>query len=150
MNNLKPIETVYKGYRFRSRLEARWAVFLDAVGARWEYEAQGFQLPSGCYLPDFWLPEERAFIEIKPGLCPPDSVFPRELQLAGELMVASGCSVYIFYGDPMDALAPGYPGISGYRRHEDEDGLTFLYLRDTDFAATKARQVRFEHGESPA
>lgn len=23
-NNIKPIETRYKGYRFRSRLEARW------------------------------------------------------------------------------------------------------------------------------
>ena len=26
----KAIETLYKGYRFRSRLEARWAVFFDA------------------------------------------------------------------------------------------------------------------------
>ena len=26
------IETEYCGYRFRSRLEARWAVFLDALG----------------------------------------------------------------------------------------------------------------------
>lgn len=25
--NIKAIETEYKGYRFRSRLEARWAVF---------------------------------------------------------------------------------------------------------------------------
>lgn len=24
---IKPIETVYNGYRFRSRLEARWARF---------------------------------------------------------------------------------------------------------------------------
>ena len=28
---LKPIDTEYKGYRFRSRLEARWAVFFDAM-----------------------------------------------------------------------------------------------------------------------
>ena len=28
---IKPIETHYKGYRFRSRLEARWAVFFDAA-----------------------------------------------------------------------------------------------------------------------
>lgn len=26
-NSIKPIETIYNGYHFRSRLEARWAVF---------------------------------------------------------------------------------------------------------------------------
>lgn len=38
---ITPIETIYKGYRFRSRLEARWAVFMDACGADWEYEPEG-------------------------------------------------------------------------------------------------------------
>lgn len=55
-NNIKPIETIYKGYRFRSRLEARWAVFFDACGVEWEYEPEGFDLGDGiCYLPDFLL-----------------------------------------------------------------------------------------------
>ena len=49
----RAIETRYKGYRFRSRLEARWAVFFDALGLKWEYESEGFELPSGRYLPDF-------------------------------------------------------------------------------------------------
>ena len=54
MKDFKAIETIYKGYRFRSRLEARWAVFLDALGVEWEYEPEGFELPSGRrYLPDF-------------------------------------------------------------------------------------------------
>lgn len=35
-HRIKPIETKYKGYRFRSRLEARWAVFFDALGISWE------------------------------------------------------------------------------------------------------------------
>ena len=53
---IKPIETEYKGYRFRSRLEARWAVFFDAIGAEWEYEPDGFILSDGTkYLPDFLL-----------------------------------------------------------------------------------------------
>lgn len=56
MSEIKPIETVYKGYRFRSRLEARWAVFFDALGIEWEYEPEGFVLPNGMkYLPDFRL-----------------------------------------------------------------------------------------------
>lgn len=52
--NIKPIETIYNGYRFRSRLEARWAIFFDALGIEYEYEPEGFVLTSGkCYLPDF-------------------------------------------------------------------------------------------------
>ncbi len=61
------IETHYAGYRFRSRLEARWAVFFDALGIAWQYEPQGFDssenwaLCGGLerpvqYLPDFFLP----------------------------------------------------------------------------------------------
>lgn len=51
---IKPIETIYNGYRFRSRLEARWAVFFDAIDADWEYEPEGFVLENGMYyLPDF-------------------------------------------------------------------------------------------------
>lgn len=52
----RAIETVYAGHRFRSRLEARWAVFFDTLNIPWEYEPEGFELPSGRYLPDFWLP----------------------------------------------------------------------------------------------
>lgn len=65
---MKAIETYYNGYRFRSRLEARWAVFFDALGAEWEYEIEGYDLDAlGYYLPDFWLPEWNCFAEVKPG-----------------------------------------------------------------------------------
>lgn len=57
-NEIKPIETVYKGHKFRSRLEARWAVFFDAAGIKYEYETEGYELENGLrYLPDFYLPE---------------------------------------------------------------------------------------------
>ena len=53
---MKIIETSYKGYKFRSRLEARWAVFFDTCGVKWEYEPEGFDLGNGIwYLPDFLL-----------------------------------------------------------------------------------------------
>jgi hypothetical protein len=69
---IKPIETKYRGYRFRSRLEARWAVFLDAVGLEWVYEKEGFRLPSGrWYLPDFYIPSLDLWIEVKPELASP-------------------------------------------------------------------------------
>lgn len=66
---IKAIETSYAGCRFRSRLEARWAVFFDRMGIRWDYETQGYMVgPEGCdrpYLPDFWLPVERLWVEVK-------------------------------------------------------------------------------------
>lgn len=52
---IKAIETSYKGRLFRSRLEARWAVFFDAVGILWEYENEGYETPAGKYLPDFYI-----------------------------------------------------------------------------------------------
>lgn len=63
---IKAIETVYRGYRFRSRLEARWAVVFDALGIRWQYEHEGYKLPSGKrYLPDFYLPDVDVLVEVK-------------------------------------------------------------------------------------
>lgn len=64
---IKPIETVYSGYRFRSRLEARWAVFFDYAGIDYQYEPEGYVLDDGTmYLPDFYLPDFDLFVEIKP------------------------------------------------------------------------------------
>lgn len=50
---IKPIETRAYGHRFRSRLEARWAVFFETLGVQWEYEPEGFDLDGELYLPDF-------------------------------------------------------------------------------------------------
>lgn len=65
--DIKPIETEYNGYKFRSRLEARWAVFFDKAGIRYEYEPEGFETEDGTrYLPDFYLPDEDMYVEVKP------------------------------------------------------------------------------------
>ncbi|WP_155988098.1 hypothetical protein [Thioalkalivibrio sp. ALE30] len=61
---IKAIETRYKGHRFRSRLEARWAVFFDASGIKWIYEKEGFSVNGKPYLPDFYLPEF-GYFEVK-------------------------------------------------------------------------------------
>jgi hypothetical protein len=66
-NKIHAIETEYAGCRFRSRLEARWAVFFDRLNIRWQYEPEGFETPDGRYLPDFYLPERERWIEIKGG-----------------------------------------------------------------------------------
>src|SRR5690606_198793 len=94
-SDLRPIETEYAGHRFRSRIEARWAVFFDTLDIEWAFESQGFDLPSGRYLPDFWLPEIRGGIwyEVK-GKEPTDE----EQNLAWELAAASGSEVVIASG----------------------------------------------------
>jgi hypothetical protein len=66
---IKAIETRAYGCRFRSRLEARWAVFFDNLGLRWEYEPEGFDIDGQAYLPDFrvWTPQgEPIWYEVKP------------------------------------------------------------------------------------
>ena len=54
-NDIKAIETEYDGHRFRSRLEARWAVFFNAIGLTYEYEIEGFEMDGTRYLPAFYI-----------------------------------------------------------------------------------------------
>lgn len=65
MTTIQAIETEYNGYRFRSRLEARWAVFFDACGIEYQYEIDGYDVDGKYYLPDFFLPETKTFVEVK-------------------------------------------------------------------------------------
>ncbi len=58
-NKIPPIETKYKDIIFRSRLEARWAIFFDEMKIEYKYEPGSFQVPFGNftmkYFPDFVL-----------------------------------------------------------------------------------------------
>lgn len=63
--SIAPLETRYAGCRFRSRLEARWAVFFNALRIPWQYEPQGFQIGEEAYLPDFYLPQSKTWVEVK-------------------------------------------------------------------------------------
>lgn len=65
---IQAIETRYAGCRFRSRLEARWAVFFDHLGITWEYEPQGYLVGGKPYLPDFRIPELDLWVEVKGSL----------------------------------------------------------------------------------
>jgi hypothetical protein len=58
------IPTPYKGVLFRSRLEARWASFFDAMGWPWIYEHADLFY----YIPDFVLtfPAGDVVVEVKP------------------------------------------------------------------------------------
>lgn len=67
--------TVYNGIQMRSRLEARYAAWLDGVGATWEYEPQCFASGSRQYLPDFLIRDvhvigrgRSVYVEVKPAM----------------------------------------------------------------------------------
>lgn len=67
---IKSIDTYYLSksgaeYYFRSRLEAKWAYFFDEVGIDWEYEQEGYEFDRTRYLPDFWIPHLKLWVEIK-------------------------------------------------------------------------------------
>lgn len=91
---ITPIETRYAGCRFRSRTEARWAVVFDHLGIRWDYEPDGYALPSGRYLTDFWLPDLSEWVEIKP------SNHRKADPRWQELVEATGQSLRALYGQP--------------------------------------------------
>lgn len=163
---MKHIQTRYKGYHFRSRLEARWAVYFDAIGWKWLYEPEGFALGDGdFYLPDFLLPECGLWVEVKAER--PDE---NELRKAKKLAAQSNISVVFATGLP-DAheLSMGLGGFyasAGEEEYVDNlaslDSYCFSKWRragwvlyadpcESDFAAcAAARSARFEHGESGA
>ena len=115
VTTIRAIETAYQGYRFRSRLEARWAVFFDALGVGWEYEKEGFDLGDGVrYLPDFWLPAWAGWVEIKPG--EPDR---EERDKAARLVPATGHRVLVVGGQPW----PGQYAVTLLFGEEDDGVL---------------------------
>lgn len=58
---------------FRSKWEIGFAVELESRRIDWAYESHRFQLSDGSvYVPDFWIPEWNAFVEVK-GLMRPDA-----------------------------------------------------------------------------
>lgn len=94
--SVKAIETIYRGYRFRSRTEARWAVVFDAMGWKWTYEEQGYEFDGVKYLPDF-IVDDGCVVEIKPLLDFKQDEYPEiytagvdlaELHIAGDIPCA--------------------------------------------------------------
>lgn len=89
---IKAIETIYKGHRFRSRLEARWAVFFDSLNIPYEYEPEGLSINGVYYLPDFYLPDCKQFFEVK-GFMDDDD----EKKI--NALISAGYSVTVGYGE---------------------------------------------------
>lgn len=146
---IKPIDTEYKGYLFRSRLEARYAVMFDELGWTWEYEKEGYELKSGRYLPDFWFPDIECFAEIKPeGI-----ILNRDIERIVEL--SYNFPVILFEGAPESRSYLYF-----YEGHQTEcipvelsnkyypffwsDYFDKKHFKETGIAIKVAKQKRFE------
>lgn len=141
-----PIAQNYDGHQFRSRLEARWAVFFNEMDVKYEYEKQAYTLPNKVkYLPDFFLPKYNLFIEIK-GQTPTNE---EEIK-CHDLFRLTGCAVAICKGLPCyDSYAHSSmccwiessenevnPIDVDFQFTNDDDG-TLAFSFDFDFPETK-------------
>lgn len=160
---IKPIQTRYKGYHFRSRLEARWAVFFDALGIEWEYEPEGFELPDGTrYLPDFCLTGtgyrqgQGLYVEVKPTRDLSSFTKARAFSAASgaEILCAGGMPDHINFPtfiEGGDAGGVEFTSCSKYGPIFWAPGVEYWMPCDNVSpweAIAAARSARFEHGES--
>ncbi len=154
---IKAIETEYKGYRFRSRLEARWAVFFDVRGMAWEYEKQGYELKgidgvTHFYLPDFYLPG-LGFFEVK-GEAPTKTEISK-----AELLTSHTDQICIIASNGIGCSKENELHVIAHIHNGKEKEHYACYIQHSYFvwtpdaktveAVNKARSARFEHGESP-
>jgi len=124
---VKAIPTTYRGVRFRSRLEAQYATFFDAIGTVWQYEPEGYISGSTKYLPDFWLPDVASrgkpggvYFEVKPGS-------PLEGEIHKARMVSWGAKkpVVIAVASPMAGRHESMHEYVGGDNPWEDDGLSF-------------------------
>jgi len=138
VTTVQAIETQYAGCRFRSRLEARWAVALDTAKIRWEYEPEGFETPFGRYLPDFRLTSfaRPRWLEVKPEGYTHDA---NDTKRWGSLVESTGTMLIVACGLSERTIV--IIGTHAYG-HQGHPGII-------DEAAVNAgRSARFEFGES--
>lgn len=138
---LKPIETYYKGYKFRSRLEARWAVFFDALNLKWQYEVEGFKLSnSEYYLPDFKVMSINNMVywyEIKPYGDIGDGKF-QQFAMDFKPSDSSKNDFSLLSGDPIEVMESGYaicPRCAGINKMSvNEDSMcTYFNCYNCDY-----------------
>ena len=62
---IPPRRRWYRGVHYRSTLEADWSATLRSLGIEHRYEPEAYQTPEGTYGPDFWLPGQHVWLEVK-------------------------------------------------------------------------------------
>jgi len=122
---------MYSGVRMDSRLETRWAAFLDANGIVWEHHPDCYVLGSTHYEPDFWLPQIRTILEVKGAFTGARDFKPLTYSLQAArndvLMVygeaPAGVVFSLIHPTPLEVA---YPGASGKASGQRIDGGLFM------------------------
>lgn len=138
---IKAIETRYAGCHFRSRLEARWAVFFDCLGIAWEYEPQGFEFEGFRYLPDFHLPATDIYVEVKGSTADLQREVPKLATFA-----ESARATLIVLGQIPDAPAGSVPLHSRLHRRFEIVLHSWVFVAYDSGSASGWRFVLFDHG----
>jgi len=116
------LPTTFNHVTYRSRKEARFAFALHALNITFVYEPMVFSRPQGGkYMPDFFLPQQQLWVELKPQR-------PHlEEELKCEEMSASGFRVVLMYGEKIECLPFRTEATakreSGSRDYKHKDGL---------------------------
>lgn len=127
---IKAIETEFDGIRFRSRLEARWAVYFKGIGFRYEYEPEGFDLGGCWYIPDFWLPDVNAWAEVKPARFAYDDVIKccwLARGLSQKVVMLDGAPSAKIYWEIQPTGGLGFVVCDAIVQNIIEDGGRFFY-----------------------
>ena len=101
-------EINWNGYRMRSKIEAKWALFFETISVQYFYEPDTIALKRGDkivnYLPDYFLPNFECYIEIKLDKCPTVD----ECSKCHMLAVQTGKDVFLFYEELGKKHTNGY------------------------------------------
>lgn len=128
MPPIKAIKTVYNDLLFRSRLEARWAVFFDTLGITYSYEPEMIEVDwfgVNKYVPDFYLDDMVWYIEIK-GPRPTD----REVMKAAALVVREKVDVLILWGSIYDHMKRELNNYGGVLLEPEPRGIAGVTVTD--------------------
>ncbi|GAA5191484.1 hypothetical protein [Ferrimonas gelatinilytica] len=106
LRNIEAIPTKVGGTTYRSRTEARWAVLFTEMGVRFDYEPEYIELSSGeRYLPDFYLHDFNAYLEVKPDNTEVITAECRKARVLGQELKDQRRSVWLALGPPSEEFA---------------------------------------------
>ncbi len=148
----------YNGTKFKSSVEARWAVFFHTIGLKYEYERRVRLRDHTLCVPDFWLPDFGIWLEVK-------SEEPRDdsKNVCQRIADSTGCVVLMAVGapEPRDQLLAFSPSDSSgefafpYQEHrfyfadDRRNEGEFWLVSDDGAAKSIGPRTGPDHGKHP-